>query len=308
MQVLMDKLGKVLLPLLTPFNDQDQVNTQALADLVEYVVQKEYADSLIAAGSTGEFYALSHQERNLVFRTVLEANARRLPLIAGTGAVTTREALAYTQEAEDLGYDCVMVVSPYYQKATQESLYQYFRAIAEATRLPVMIYNIPLFTGVNLEPETLRRLVRDVPNILGIKEEAGTNPMQTTEYKLLAPEEFTIFGGDDTMVLQTLPQGAVGVVSGGSHVIGDLMKRMIRLYCAGDVQGASSLYLDTFPFFRALAPAGRVNPIPVLKTVVSLTSGIDLGAPRLPSLGATEDELAAIKKVLESLGKLPEPE
>jgi 4-hydroxy-tetrahydrodipicolinate synthase len=308
MQVLLSKLGRVLLPLLTPFDDDGgagSVNEQAFAELVDYVIEKEYADSLIVTGSTGEFYALSHEERVLAFQVVKEANAGRLPLIAGTGAVTTQEAIAYTKQAEDLGYDCVMVVSPYYQRATQEGLYQHFKAVAAATRLPVMVYNIPLFTGVNVEAGTLGRLVRDVPNILGIKEEAGINPTQTTEYKLVVPEEFTIFCGDDTMVLQTFPQGAVGVVSGGSHVVGDLMKRMIQLYLQGDVEGASAIYLDVFSFFRSLTPAGRVNPIPVLKTVVTLTSGIDLGAPRLPSLGATEEELAAIRMVLEPLGKLP---
>ncbi len=305
MQVLLDKLGRVLLPLLTPFDAQDRVNTQALADLVNYVIEKDYADSLIVAGSTGEFYALSREERLQVFETVKEANAGRLPLIAGTGAATTREAIDYTRKAEELGYDCVMVVSPYYQKATQEGLYRHFKAVAEATKLPVMLYNIPLFTGVNIEAETLKRLVNDVPNILGIKEEAGINPTQTTLYKLVVPEEFTIFCGDDTMVLQTFPQGAVGVVSGGSHVVGDLMKRMIQRYVEGDVEEASNIYLKMFPFFHSLTPGDRVNPIPVLKTVVSLTSGIDLGAPRLPSLGATDEELEGIKAVLKSLGKLP---
>ncbi len=305
MQVLLEKLGRVLLPLLTPFDDQDCVNTQALADLVDYIIEKDYADSLIVTGSTGEFHALSYEERVLVFETVKEANAGRLPLIAGTGAVTTREAIAYTQEAEALGYDCAMVVLPYYQKATQEGIYRHFRSIGEATDLPAMAYNIPLFTGVNLEAETLARLVHDVPNILGVKEEAGINPIQTTEYKLVVPDEFTIFCGDDTMVLQTFPQGAVGVVSGGSHVVGDLMKHMIQLYVDGDVGGASSVYMDMFPFFHSLTPSGRVNPIPVLKTIVSLTSGIDLGQPRLPSLGATEDELSTLREVLERLGKLP---
>ena len=305
MRALLDKLGRVLLPLLTPFDDHDELNTQALTDLVNFVIEKDYADSLIVAGSTGEFYALSYEERLRAFETVKEANAGRLPLIAGTGAATTREAVAYTREAEALGYDCAMVVSPYYQKATQEGLYQHFKAVAEATRLPVLLYNIPLFAGVNIDAETLRCLVTDVPNILGIKEEAGINPTQTTEYRLVVPEQFTIFCGDDTMVLQTLPQGAVGVVSGGSHVIGDLMKRMIQLYVEGDVEEASAMYLEMFPFFQSLAPGNRINPIPVLKTVVTLTSGINLGVPRLPSLGATDAELVAIRRVLEVLGKLP---
>ncbi len=305
MPLLLDKLGRVLLPLLTPFDERDHVNRKALADLVEYVIAKGYCDSLIATGSTGEFYALSPEERTLVLETVKEANAGRVPLIAGTGAATTKDAIVYTREAERLGYDCVMVVVPYYQRATQEGFYQHFRAVAAETTLPVVVYNVPIFTGVNLEAETLGRLVRDVANILGIKEEAGLNPTQTSEYKLVVGDEFTIFCGDDTMVLQTFPQGAVGVVSGGAHVIGDLMGRMMQLHVAGKVEEASSLYLETFPLFRSLVPPGRVNPIPVLKTVVTLTSGIDLGPPRLPSLGATEGELAAIKPVLRSLGRLP---
>ena len=301
----LDKLGRVLLPLLTPFDERDDVNRKALADLVEHVITKGYCDSLIATGSTGEFYALSPEERTLVLETVREANAGRVPLIAGTGAATTKDAILYTREAERLGFDCAMVVVPFYQRATQEGFYQHFRAVAAETDLPVVIYNVPIFTGVNLEAETLERLVRDVPNILGIKEEAGLNPTQTSEFKLVVGDEFSIFCGDDTMVLQTFPQGAVGVVSGGAHVIGDLMKRMMERYVAGKVEEASSISLEMFPFFRSLVPPGRVNPIPVLKTVVTLTSGIDLGPPRLPSLGATEEELAVIKPVLRSLGRLP---
>jgi 4-hydroxy-tetrahydrodipicolinate synthase len=305
MQVLLNTLGRVLLPLLTPFDAQDQVNTAAMADLVDYVIEKDYADSLIVGGSTGEFYALTFEERILVFKTVKEANAGRLPTIAHTGAATTRAAIAYTQEAEKLGYDCAMVVSPYYQQATQEGLYRHFRRVAESTNLPIMLYNIPLFTGVNIEAETLERLTNDTDNILSIKEEAGINPTQTTSFKLVINDEFTIYCGDDTMVLATFPQGAVGVVSGGAHIVGDLMKRMIHLYLEGDVDGASKIYLETFPFFRSIAPTGRINPIPCLKTIVSYVSGINLGEPRLPSLGATEEELEAIKMVLEPMGKLP---
>lgn len=303
MGILLDKLDRVLVPMLTPFDEQGKLDEEAMGELVDYLIAQDYADSLIVTGSTGEFYALSHEERILAFEVVKEANADRLPLIAGTGATATREAIAYTEQAERLGYDCVMVVLPYYQKATQEGLYRHYKAVAGSTGLPVMIYNIPLFSGVNLEAETLGRLVTDVPNILGIKEEAGINPTQTSEFSLVVPDEFTIFCGDDTMVLQTFPQGAEGVVSGGSHVIGDLMKQMIERYLGGDVEGASAVYMDMFPFFLSLSPGDRVNPIPVLKSVVSLTSGIDLGEPRLPSLGATEEELAAIEKALGPLNK-----
>ena len=305
MPQLLDKLGRVLLPLLTPFDKDDQVNPRALADLVDHVIRSGYCTSLIATGSTGEFYALSPKERTLVLETVKEATAGRVPLIAGTGAASTKETIVYTQEAERLGYDCAMVVVPYYQRATQEGFYQHFRAVAAQTKLPVVLYNVPIFTQVNLEANTLGRIVRDAPNVLGIKEEAGLNPTQTSEFKLAVDDDFTIFCGDDTMVLQTFPQGAVGTVSGGAHVIGDLMGEMMELYVAGKVEEASALYLKTYPLFPALVPPGHTNPIPVLKTVVSLTSGIDLGPPRLPSLGATKEELTAIKPILKSLGRLP---
>lgn len=302
---LLDKLGRVLLPLLTPFDEKDEVNKKALADLVEHVITRGYCDSLIATGSTGEFYALSPAERTTVLETVKEATAGRVPLVAGTGAASTKDTIVYTKEAERLGYDAAMVVVPFYQRATQEGFYQHFKAVAAETRLPVIVYNVPIFTAVNLEAETLGRIVRDCPNVLGIKEEAGLNPTQTTEFKLVVGDEFTIFCGDDTMVLQSFPQGAVGTVSGGAHVIGDMMGQMMRLHVEGKVEEASALYLKTFPLFPALVPPGRVNPIPVLKTVVSLTSGIDLGPPRLPSLGATDAELEAIKPVLRALGRLP---
>ena len=168
MPVLLETLGRVLIPLVSPFDDRDELNTEALANLVDYVIDKDYADTLIATGTTGEFYALSREERLLAFATIKEANAGRLPLMAGTGAATTREAMAYTREAEKLGYDCVMVVNPYYQKATQEGLYRHFKAVAESTTLPLVLYNIPLFTGVNIEPQTFKRLC-GIPNILGIK-------------------------------------------------------------------------------------------------------------------------------------------
>lgn len=305
MQTLVHQFGQVLLPLVTPFDDQERLDLPTLVDLVDMVIENHYADSLVVAGTTGEFYALTHDERLRIFQTVKEANRGRLPLIAGTGAVTTREAIAYSREAESLGYDCAMVISPYFQGATQKDLYHHFASVARSTSLPVVLYNIPLFTAVNIEVETLGRLARDLPNILGSKEQAGVNATQLTRYKLIAPDHFTIYCADDTMVLQTLPQGAVGVVSGGSHVLGDVMKRMIQSYLKGDVQTASALYVQTYPFFRALSPNDRINPIALLKSAITLASGIDVGVPRLPCSRPTESEIDAVRQQLRALGKLP---
>jgi 4-hydroxy-tetrahydrodipicolinate synthase len=300
------KLGRVLVPLITPFDEREEINFTVLAKLVDFVLEHRYADSLIVSGTTGEFYALTAEERVRLFRMVKEIVAGRVPLVAGTGAASTREAVALTQEATRLGYDCVMVVSPYYQKVTQEGLYRHFKAIAEATSLPVMLYNIPLFAGVNIEVDTFARLVR-ISNIKAIKEEAGINPTQMTDFALAAPSDFSLYCGDDTMVLQTFPQGAVGVVSGGSHVVGDLMGSMIVEQIKGNVTKASELYFKMMPFFRALNQNGRVNPIPLLKDAIRLHTGLDVGKPRMPSIGATPQEEAKLRDVLRALGKLPQP-
>lgn len=303
MSSLGDILGEVLLPLVTPFDSSGKLNLKATEKLINYLIDKNYMDSLIVTGTTGEFYALTFDERIQMLKAVKEIVNGRVPIIAGTGSAYTLETIELTKRAEDFGYDCVMVVSPYYQKATQEGLYQHFRAAAESTRLPVMLYNIPLFTGVNIEAETLARLV-EIPNIKAIKEEAGINPIQTTAFKTVSPEDFCIYCGDDTMVLQTLPQGAIGTVSGGSHIVGDLMKRMIHVYKNGKVDEASEIYFKMMPFFKALNQNGRVNPIPLLKDAVTLSTGIDVGKPRLPSLGATPAELLLLKSTLESLRRL----
>lgn len=297
------KLGRVLVPLITPFDENEEINYEALEKLVSFIIEHKYADSLIVTGTTGEFYALSYQERVDVLRFVKKLVGDRVPLIAGTGAASTREAVALTKQAEELGYECAMVVNPYYQKATQEGLYIHFRAVAESTGLPIMLYNIPLFTGVNLEASTFARLVT-IPNIKAIKEEAGINPTQMTDFATVAPPDFSLYCGDDTMVLQTIPQGAVGVVSGGSHIVGDLMSQMISAYMEGNVKKASELYFTMMPLFRALNQNARVNPIPLLKDAIRLHTGIDVGRPRRPSLGATPEEEAELRKVLEGLGKL----
>ena len=303
MQRLDEKFGAVLIPLVTPFDDEGAINYKALTALVEYLIGHDYLDSLVVCGTTGEFYALSFAERVEILRVIKETVGNRVPLIAGTGSAYTIETIKLTQEAERLGYDCAMVVAPYYQKATQEGLYQHFKAVAASTSLPIMLYNIPLFTGVNLEPETVGRLCA-IQNIMALKEEAGLNPTQMTHYRFVMPKDRVIYCGDDTMVLQTLPQGSSGVVSGGSHIVGDLMKKMIAAYRRGDVTGASELYFKLMPFFKALNQNGRINPIPILKAAITIATGIDVGPTRLPNMPATDEEKEVVASILRRLGRL----
>lgn len=295
-------LGRVLIPLITPFKENGAVDGDTLVDLARMVVERDLCDSIIVSGTTGEFPALTFDERLELFRLVRESVGGRLPLIAGTGAASTREAIALTKAAEELGYDVVMVVAPFYQKPTQDGIYLHYKAIAEATRLPVMLYNIPLFTGVNINPETLAALAR-LPNIRAIKEEAGINPTQASEYARVVPKDFAVYCGDDTMVLQVLAQGGVGVVSGGSLVVGRRMKQMIAAYFQGDNATAQALHREMYKLFRAFNQNGRVNPIPLLRAALSMTWR-EVGPPRLPLLPGTEAEKAELRRILVQLGLL----
>ncbi len=300
MQTLFDIMGRVSVPPVTPFTEAEDIAFDVLAELIDYIIRNHFCDSIILTGTTGEFHTMSDEERVEVWRVGKDAIAGRVPVIVGVGAASTRAAVRLAERAEALGVDAVMVVLPYYSRPTQEGIEQHFRAVAGATSLPVMVYNIPLFTGVNMEPDTLRRLM-DVPNIMGIKEEAGIQPTQATAYALLTPERFSIYCGDDTMVLQVLPQRGVGVVSGGSAVIGRHMKEMIAAWLRGDNRRAVEIYFKLAPFFAALNQNGRINPIPILRAAIEIGTGVRVGPPRRPLTPAAEEEIAVIRPLVEQL-------
>ncbi|HEX5483358.1 MAG TPA: 4-hydroxy-tetrahydrodipicolinate synthase [Terriglobia bacterium] len=306
MKALHDLLGRVAIPLVTPFRANEEINFEALAEIAEFVVSSGFCDSLILTATTGEFYALSDGERIRVWEEARNAVKGRVPLVAGVGAASTRATVELAQAAERLGYDVAMVVVPYYSRPTQEGLVRHFRTVAAAVSIPILIYNIPLFVGVNLEPETLEAL-RDVPNIRGVKDEAGLNPMQATAFALRMPPDFSIYCGDDPMVLQSLSQRAVGAVSGGAHVVGDWMKAMIAAYFEGDGAKASRIYFHLAPFFAALSGKGRINPTPLLRTAIEMFSGIPIGPPRSPQVAATPDEAEVIKQALHDVTRVPAP-
>jgi 4-hydroxy-tetrahydrodipicolinate synthase len=296
MKALSETLGQIVVPLVTPFKNDGDLNYEAAGKLVEHLIRKKYCDAILVAGTTGEFHALANEERIELFRVVKEAAAGRVALVAGTGAGSSREALLLTQEAEKLGYDAAMVVSPYYCKPNREGIYRHFEMIARGTSLPVMLYNIPLFSGVNIDPQTVARLA-EIENIRGIKDELGLNPTQMTEYALVTPKDFSIYNGDDIMTLCGLVQGAAGTVSGGSHLVGDKIRRMMGLFLAGKNGEALQIHMALDPFFKALCPNQRVNPIPVLKAALEI-AGHPVGPPRLPLDTATEQERAQIREHL----------
>ncbi len=304
MRTLGEKLGHIIVPLVTPFDEiSGEVNFKEAEKLVDFIVEKKYCDSIAVTGTTGEFSTMTTEERIKMFQVVQETVAGRVPLVAGVGASSVKEAIKLSQEAERFGYDAVMVVAPYYCKPIQEGIYNFFKTVAKSVNIDIILYNIPLFTGVNVEPETVSRLVNELENVRGIKDESGINPTQMTVYARVTPKDFTVYNGDDIMVLCGLVQGAAGVVSGGSHLIGDKMRTMINYFTSGQNEKALKIHNELDPFFRALAPNGRINPIPVLKAALEIT-GHPVGPPRSPLSKATTEEKAQIEKHLIRLADL----
>ncbi len=298
----MREIGRILTPMVTPFTKQGAVDFRRAAALAKWLVDTDRADSVIVSGTTGEFHALSFDERVRLFETIVQAVGKKTPVIAGTGAASTADAVRLTQAAEKAGVDMAMVVCPYYCKPTQAGILAHYRAVAAATKLPIMLYNIPLFTGSNIEPETLKKLTK-IKNIVAIKEESGLNPMQTTRYLMAVPKGFRVYVGDDTMVLPILVQGGAGVVSGGAQICGKDMRALVDAIVAGDLDTARALHRKTFPLFEAFYQNGRINPIPILRAGIGL-AGMPVGDARGPLDTATKPEVAALRAVMKARGYL----
>lgn len=296
------EFGRVLIPLLTPFNEEYNVDYGKLEELVDYVLSNNYCDSLIISGTNGEFYSLSLKERKNLFEAAKEYTEGRVPLIAGTGTNFTNHTISLTQRAEELGYDGAMILPPYYGKPTQSEIRSYFLEVASKTELPIILYNIPIFTGVNIKPDTTARLSK-IENIVAIKEEAGVNPIQSTETNKKTPDTFKIYSGDDVMALQILLQGGYGVVSGGSHIVGDLMREQINNFLEGEIERSKELYSKTFRLFEAFTQGDRTNPVPLTKEALRIC-GMDVGKPRPPLKPATQQEKNKLEEILRDLEKV----
>ena len=217
-------------------------------------------------------------------------------MIAGTGSYSTAESIELTREAEKTGVDGILLVSPYYNKPPQEGLYQHFCAVARSTRLPIVIYNIPGRTGVNITPETLGRLAQ-IENIVGVKESSG-NITQAVEYRERVPRDFQIYSGDDAMTLPMMGVGAVGVISVASHLVGRRIKEMVEASVAGRMEHAARINQELAPLFRALFLT--TNPI-MVKAAANMT-GLKVGGLRLPLIEANEKEIEVLRGCLRQLG------
>lgn len=289
--------GPVVTAMVTPFNENLEVNYDAAQALAELLVQTG-STGLVVSGTTGESPTLTHEEKVTLFREVKNAVGNRAAVLAGTSTYDTAESVELSQEAERAGVDGLLLVAPYYNRPSQEGLYQHFKTIAHAVDLPVMIYNIPGRTGVNVEPATLLRLA-EINNIVAVKEASG-NLNQMSEICAGAPEGFLVYSGDDSLTLPLLAVGGVGVVSVASHLVGRDIRRMCEAFFAGQVQDAAKLHHRMLPLFKALFCT--TNPVPVKAALNML--GANVGGVRLPLVEANDREKEIIRKALRDYGLL----
>lgn len=284
--------GRVLTAMVSPFDADLNLNVAVARKLAAHLAEHG-SDGLVVSGTTGESPTLSREEKIELFRVVVDEVGGKVNVVAGTGSYSTADSIALTGEATRVGVDAIMLVCPYYNKPSQEGLYRHFRAVAESTELPVMLYNIPGRTGVNLTPATVARLARDVPNIVAIKEAAGSTD-QATELCRTLPERFAVYSGDDSMTLPLLSVGGRGVVSVASHLIGEQMQEMINAYGAGNNALAANLHRQLFPVMKGLFI--DTNPVPVKAALNYL--GFGVGGTRPPLAGLDEENENRLKDML----------
>src|SRR5262245_9139041 len=275
--------GRLLTAMVTPFRDDLSVDLDGAARLAQHLVETG-SDGIVVTGTTGEVPTLTFEEKLELYRVVKKTVQGTAAVIAGTGNYSTEESIHLTRAAERAGVDGVMAVVPYYNNPPQEGLYRHFKAIAEATALPLIVYNVPSRTVRNLEAATMIRLA-EVPNIVAVKEASGKLD-QVTDILGGAPDDLLVYSGDDAMTLPIMAIGGYGVISVVSHVAGPQIKSMIEAYVSGDVTGAASLHCQLSPLFKAAFIT--TNPIPI-KAALAIC-GLPAGGLRPPLVSATEVE------------------
>ncbi|MGJ7922286.1 4-hydroxy-tetrahydrodipicolinate synthase [Neobacillus sp. LXY-4] len=288
--------GQVLTAMVTPFDQNGDIDFNATRILVNHLINTG-TDAIVVAGTTGESPTLTSEEKVALFKFVVEVVNGRVPVIAGTGSNNTRASISLTRQAEEVGVDGIMLVAPYYNKPCQEGMYQHFKAIAEATSLPVMLYNIPGRSVVNISVETVVRL-SEINNIVAIKEASG-NLDAIAQIIERTPSDFVLYSGDDGLTIPVLSIGGAGVVSVASHIIGNEMQQMVNSFKNGQLQEAAEAHRALLPIMKALFAAP--NPSPV-KAALNM-KGIQVGGVRLPLIPLTEEETRVLERVLE-LGKV----
>lgn len=289
-------LGSLITAMVTPFCPDGEVDYERAAELARKLIA-DGSDGLLVSGTTGESPTLTKEEKLRLFRVVKEA-AGAVPVLAGTGSNNTAASVELTRAASETGVDGILLVGPYYNKPSSEGFYQHFKACAEATDLPVVLYNVPGRTGKNIEASVVLRLAEDVPNVVGVKEASG-DLKQISYICARMPEDFVLWSGDDGLTLPILSVGGSGVISVASHIAGRQMREMIDAFFVGDVARAAAIHGRLLPLFDALfLPSG--SPACVKRALE--ICGFPVGGLRLPLVPASDADTATIAKVCGDLG------
>ncbi|MDY0396414.1 4-hydroxy-tetrahydrodipicolinate synthase [Virgibacillus halophilus] len=285
--------GSVLTAMVTPFDEKGHIDLERTEKLVEYLIENG-TDGLVVAGTTGESPTLTHEEKLTLFKHVVKIVNKRIPVIAGTGSNDTAASTELTQEADNLGVDAVMLVTPYYNKPDQRGLFAHFSKIAQATSLPVMLYNIPGRSVVKMNADTIVELSK-IPNIVSVKEASGDLD-QASEIIERTDDGFSVYSGDDGLTLPLLAIGADGIISVASHVIGNEMQSMVEAFHGGQVKEAASIHRQLLPVMNILFSAP--SPVPV-KAALKM-KGIETGGVRLPLVSLEKTLHQELEKELRS--------
>lgn len=284
--------------IVTPMKENGEVNYEKFAEMIEFQIANG-TDAIIVCGTTGESSTLTHEEHLDVIKYCTEKVAGRIPVVAGTGSNCTETAVYLSGEAEKYGVDGLLLVSPYYNKATQNGLYTHFKTIAESVKLPIILYNVPSRTGCNILPDTVIRLCHDVENIVGVKEASG-NLSQIARLAAKAKGTVDIYSGNDDQIVPILSLGGKGVISVLSNVAPKETHEICTKYFEGDVEGSRDLQLRAMDLCDALFC--EVNPIPVKKALNLM--GMEAGSLRLPLTEMEEANAAKLEKAMREFGIL----
>lgn len=290
----MIEFGKVATAMVTPFDHKGNIDFEKTTQLINYLISNG-SDALVIAGTTGESPTLSTEEKLALFRHSVKVVDGRVPVIAGTGSNNTYASIELTKKAEEIGVDAIMIVAPYYNKPNQEGLYQHFKTIAESTELPVMLYNIPGRSVINMSVETIVRLA-ELPNVVALKDASGDLDAMTAIIAQTS-DDFALYSGDDGLTLPVLAIGGTGIISVASHVIGNEMQEMVKLYESGNPKEAAKIHQRIVPVMKSLFAAPSPTPV---KTALQL-KGLDVGSVRLPLVPLTEEERQTLVSTLNTL-------
>ena len=284
--------------IITPFNDDDTVNYEEFGRIIDDQIANS-TDAIIVCGTTGESSTMPDEEHVSVIKYCVDKVVGRVPVIAGTGSNCTREAVNMSKKAEEVGADGLLCVTPYYNKCTQDGLYEYYKAISDAVNIPIIMYNVPSRTGTTIQPETAVRIAKEVKNVVAIKEASG-NISAVAKLASLANGCIDIYSGNDDQVLPILSLGGKGVISVWSHVAPKKVHDMVYAFLDGDIETAQKLQLEAIDVIGALFC--EVNPIPVKAAMNML--GYKVGTVRAPLTELTDAHKEVLKKALKDYGVL----